>query len=151
VTVPELIPTLGGRPYDGGTAGFLEGDAAAEVFAAVQLNRLNAEARNIGVPIVTNFGLMTNRPIFWRAKNYNANIVSAQHSIVWNSSLDTTVNLNQVRGWAGEYDSEGLPVYKHFGGDRAFNLANILKTEKGEKGERGKLKKEPGKEPPPNT
>jgi hypothetical protein len=147
VTVPELIPTLGGRPYDGGTAGFLEGDAAAEVFAAVQLNRLNAEARNIGVPIVANFGLMANRPLFWRAKNYNANIVSTQHSIVWNSNLDTTVNLNQVRGWAGEYDSDGQPVYKHFGGDRAFNLANILKTEKGE---RGKYQKEPGKEPPSN-
>ena len=146
VTVPELIPTLGGRPYDGGTAGFLEGDAAAEVFAAVQLNRLNAEARNIGVPVVANFGLMTNRPIFWRAKNYNANIVSTQHSIVWNSSLDTTVNLNQVRGWAGEYDSEGQPVYKHFGGDRAFNLANILKTEKGERYRKGS-----GKEPPPQT
>lgn len=139
--VPDLglIATLGLRVYTGDTWGFIDSSEAAEIYAAVQLNRMNAEIRNIGVEVTPKFALMVNRPVFWRQKNYYASIVSLGHSIVWSNSLDTTVSLNQVRGWTGEYDSTGREVHRHFSGtDRPFDLSAILKqTKKGKKTQKG--------------
>ncbi len=130
-SIKELIPTLGLRIDDGSIWGFLVGDRAAQFFCALMLNRANAEARNLSVPILPEFGMMVNRPLFWRKRNYYANIVSLQHSIVWNSNIDTTANFNQIRGWGGRMDENGKPIYKHFGGgNRPYNLAELLKQSK---------------------
>ncbi len=124
----ELIPSLGIRLMEGGMLGFITDYDVAELYLAVSMNRVNAEARNISIPTIPKFGLMVNRPIRWRKRNYSANIVSLQHSIVVNSTCDTTINLNQVRGWTGEVDSStGQPIMKHFGGDRPYDLAKILR------------------------
>lgn len=121
-----LIPTLGARVGSGDPWGFIDTAEGAEAFSALKLNQINAEARNLAINTVPKFGLMVNRPVFWRQRNYYANIVSLQHSIVWNGDCSTTVNLNQVRGWTGEIDASGLPVHAHFGGNRPFNLAEFL-------------------------
>jgi hypothetical protein len=123
---PGLAPMLGFRIDDASAWEFTETEEAAKAFAALNLRRANANSRNIGLQIVPHFGLMVNRPLYWRKRNYMANIVSCQHSIVWNSSCDTAVNLNQVRGWTGSLDSEKLEEFAHFGGDTPFNLARIV-------------------------
>jgi hypothetical protein len=125
--IQELIPTLGQRVLDDEAWGFIDTQEGVDIYTALRLNQINAEARNLGVNISPKLGLMVNRPIIWKARNYYANIVSIQHSLVWNSDMSTTVNINQVRGWTGEYDPDTLqPVYKHFGGDRPFNLSKFL-------------------------
>jgi len=121
-----LIPTLGARVGSGDVWGFIDTAEGAEAFSALQLNKINAEARNLAISTVPKFGLMVNRPVFWRQRNYYANIVSLQHSIMWMGDCATTINLNQVRGWTGEISPEGLPVHAHFGGNRPFNLAEFL-------------------------
>ncbi|MFA5163903.1 MAG: hypothetical protein WC441_05310 [Patescibacteria group bacterium] len=121
-----LIPTLGARVGSGDVWGYLDTAEAAEAFSALQLNKINAEARNLAINTVPKFGLMVNRPVFWRQRNYYANIVSLQHSIMWMGDCATTINLNQVRGWTGDIDAQGYPLHSHFGGDRPFNLAEFL-------------------------
>jgi len=123
----ELIPSLGIRLIQGGMLNFIDDYDTAQLYLAVFLNRVNAEAHNLSIPTIPKFGLMVNRPIRWKKRNYSACIASLQHSIVWNSSCDTTINMNQVRGWTGEVDTKtGQPLMKHFGGDRPFDIAKIV-------------------------
>jgi len=128
VMLPELIPMLGVRILSGGMLGFITDYSIAQNYLGILLNKVNAEARNLSVSTVPKFGLMVNRPLRWRTRSYSANVVSLSDSIIWNSSCDTSVNLNQIRGWSGGIDSQtGKPVMKHFGGDRPFDLAKLLK------------------------
>ena len=125
--VRRLIPMLGIRVLEEDTWGFTDTDEQAHYYCNLTLNRVNAEQRNLGVDILPAFGLMVNRPIFWMKKMYQASIVSMQHSIVWNSSCDTSVNVNQIRGWDGDRDKNtGLPIFKHLAGKRPFDLADVL-------------------------
>lgn len=121
-----LIPTLGFRVGSGDPWGYVDTAEGAEAYSALSLNRVNAEARNLSINTSPKFGLMVNRPLFWRTRNYYANIVSLSDSIVWMGDCTTTINLNQVRGWTGDMDSSGNPLHTHFGGNRAFNLAEFL-------------------------
>lgn len=124
----SLIPTLGVRVDEGNMWGFVNGETAAELYCALQLNRTNAESRNVGIQTVPKFGLMVNRPIWWRYRNYYANVVSCNHSVVWNSDVNSSINVNQIRGWAGEIDKDARKrVHRHFGDtDRPFNMVEFL-------------------------
>lgn len=119
--------TLGVRVADADVWGYITSEEEAEAYAALMLARTNAEAKNVSVATLPKFGLMVNRPLFWRERNYYANIVSLQHSVVWASSADTTINLNQLRGWSGETHPEtGYPIHRHFSGsDRPFSMGEI--------------------------
>lgn len=119
--------TLGVRVADADVWGFITSEEEAKFYAALMLSRLNAEAKNVSISTLPKFGLMVNRPMFWRERNYYANVVSLQHSIVWASSADTTVNLNQLRGWSGETNTAtGYPIHKHFSGsDRPFSMGEL--------------------------
>jgi len=121
------VASLGVRVADVDAWGFITSEEEAQMYAGLMLSRLNAEAKNVSVATLPKFGLMVNRPLFWRERNYYANIVSLQHSIVWASSADTTVNLNQLRGWSGETHKEtGYPIHKHFSGsDRPFSMGEL--------------------------
>jgi len=91
------------------------------------LNKVNAEARSLSIEANPKFGLMVNRPIHWKKRNYYANIVSLQDSISWNSDCSTVINVNQIRGWNGQVDEHGNMIHKHFGdSDRPFDLARFL-------------------------
>lgn len=130
VWVPEKggIPMLGVRVTDTDTWGFIASMEEAEAYAALTMARVNAEAKNVSVSTLPKFGLMVNRPLFWRERNYYANIVSLQHSVVWNSSADTTVNMNSIRGWGGEVDTQGYPIHRHFSGtDLPFSMGEMTK------------------------
>lgn len=124
----ELLPLLGVRVLDDNVNGFIDTDEGAELWAAISLNKVNAEMRNVGVQTTPKFGLMVNRPIFWRARNFYGNIVSLTHSIMWNSGCETTINLNQLRGWGGETDEKGNPIHRHFANSRRpYDLAEMLR------------------------
>jgi len=128
VMLPEMIKMLGLRVLTGTMLGFITDYSIARNYLALQLNKINGEARNLSVSTTPKFGLMVNRPLRWRTRTYSANIVNLSDSIVWNSSCETTVNMNQIRGWTGEVDDQtGRHVLKHFGGDRPFDLAKLLK------------------------
>lgn len=123
------IPTLGLRVNDTDTWGFITSGEDAKAYAALTMARVNAEAKNAAVATLPKFGLMVNRPIFWRARNYYANIVSLSHSIIWNSTAETTVNMNSIRGWGGEVDANtGRPIHRHFSGtDLPFSMGELSK------------------------
>jgi len=127
VTVPELAQLLGFRIASYQPWCPVATKEGAQVFASLMLRKSNAEARNLGIGTVPMFGLMVNRPIYWRERNYMANLVSAQHSIVWNSSCDTTVNLNNVRGWTGSTIQEH-EIYEFFGGKYPFDYNDVLRN-----------------------
>ena len=126
--IKELIPTLGLRIGEDQSWNFIDTIEGDSMQAALMLNRTNAEARTVAVQTVPKFGLMVNRPLFWKHRNYYGNIVSLNHSITWNSDINTTINLNQVRGWSGEVDpSSKNPIHRHFGdSNRPFNMAEFL-------------------------
>jgi hypothetical protein len=123
----DLIPLLGKRVLSAGMPGYITDYERAAAYLGNYLNRVNSEARTVSVSTVPKFGLMVNRPARWRKKKYSANISSIQNSIVWNSNCDTTVNMNQIRGWTGEVDPyTGANIMKHFGGNRPYDLSKIL-------------------------
>jgi len=109
-----MVPTLGFRVDTGGINTAIGTDDGAFLAAALYLSRVNAEARSISVNIIPRFGLMVNRPLQLKSKNYCANIVSISHSFVWNSGLTTSVNLNSIKAWSGTVDKEGNQIYRHF-------------------------------------
>jgi hypothetical protein len=133
VVAPELAGLLGFRPASEKSPWTeVVTDEAAAVFASVDLRRSNSEARSLNIQILPHFGLMVNRPLYWRQRNYVANIVSCQHSIAVNSSCDTAVNVNYARGWKGELQKGGnqMEVFRHFGGDMPFSYAALLTSKK---------------------
>jgi hypothetical protein len=126
-SVQELIPVIGLRVGEGNPWSFVDTPEGAKLLSQLQLNRVNAEARNISVKTLPKFGLMVNRPIFWSSRNFYANIVSVSDSITWHGDVSTEINLNQVRGWSGTV-KDGKPFHKHFGNtDRPFNYAEFIK------------------------
>lgn len=130
VVAPELAALLGFRPASEKSAWtFVTSDEGARVMAAIDLRRSNSEARSLNIQVLPHFGLMVNRPLYWRQRNYVANIVSCQHSIVVNSSCETQVNVNYARGWKGEYHDGGeMEIFRHFGGDLPFSYVTLLKN-----------------------
>ena len=129
---PGLAPTLGFRlASDKSPWTEIVQEQSARLFAAVDLRKCNSEARTVNLQILPRFGLMVNRPLYWRQRNYLANIVSCQHSIVPNSSCDTQVSLNYARAWAGEYkDKTHEEKFRHFGGELPFSYEALLMVNK---------------------
>jgi hypothetical protein len=127
---PTLFPTLGYRQSEGEEMWyFIDSNEEAAVFSALQLNKINSNARNLSITTTPKFGLMVNRPLYWGHRNYYCTTVSMSHSMTWNSEISTSVNLNNVRTWSGEIDPDtGQLVYRHFGDSRRpFNLATLFK------------------------
>lgn len=126
-TARGLVPTLGARVKPTAPWGFIDTDEGAEIYANLMLRRENAEMRNLSIGTTPKFGLMVNRPVYWKYRNYFATVVSLAHSVVWNSDCSTTININSVRGWGGKTDSGGNYVHEYFGGDYAFNPSSFVK------------------------
>lgn len=123
-----LVPLLGARPCLVDPLTFIDTDEGAEIYASLYIRRRNAEMRNLSLTIAPKFGLMVNRPLYWKYRNCIANIVSVSHSIVWNSDCSSTVNVNSIRGWGGKRDEYSKKlVHEYFGGDYAFNPSEFVK------------------------
>ncbi len=120
-----LIPTLGFRMMDGAVETYIATVEGGLLFTSLKLRQINSEARSVSIETIPKFGLMVNRPLLWRYRNYYANVVSCSHSISWNNDVSSSVNLNQIRAWSGRLEN-GKPVYYHFGGDKAFNWSDFM-------------------------
>ena len=129
VTDTTLLPTLGFRIVDEGSKVHIVGHGeGTRAYCALKLMQRNSEARNLGITTIPKFGLMVNRPLHWKYRNYYCNIVGCSHSVTWNSDAVTTINTNQIRAWSGMSDSDGKPKYFHFGdGGKPFDWARIIK------------------------
>lgn len=130
-----LMPTLGFRIEEGNMFNFISGSYAAELYSALQLNKINANARNVGLTTIPKFGLMVNRPLFWRTRTYYGCIISLSHSYTWNGDVFTSINLNQIKAWSGEIDKDTKrPIMKYLGNsDRPFNLYVFMQQALGKK------------------
>jgi len=134
----SLIPTLGFRLMDGAVEDFVSTYEGGLLLSSLKLKQINSEARNISLETIPKFGLMVNRPLYWRYRNYYANIVSCSHSIAWNNNVATAINLNQVRAWSGLLGQDSEPVFNHFGDQqKSFNWADIMSRAKHTKNRKG--------------
>ncbi len=142
ITLKHLVPLYGLRLEQVDPEGFIATKEAANVYAHIQLNKMNADSRNLGINAVPKFGLWLNRPLLFSPRNSIATTQSISHSIVWGmgGTVDTRVNVNYVRGWDGllnpnDLDDSGnpKPVYTPIGGQPSrpldykllFNLKNL--------------------------
>ena len=132
VIAPELAPLLGFRMASDKTPWTeVTSEEGAKIFASLELRKCNSEARTLSLQILPRFGLMVNRTLYWRQRNYVANIVSCSHSIAVNSSCESQVNVNYARAWKGEYQSGSrMEIFRHFGGELPFSYAALLKANK---------------------
>jgi hypothetical protein len=126
-----LMPTLGFRMMEGDSWGFIDNAYECEIYGALQLNKVNANAKNLSIDIAPKFGMMVNRPFYWMQRNYYGNIVSLSHSFVWKGDVSTSVNVNTIRAWSGEiqelYGGVYRRIYRHFmDSDRPFNFQLLL-------------------------
>ena len=98
--------------------GYIASPEAALAYAHLTLNKLNADARSLGINAVPNLGLWLNRPLFFKPRNCIGRVTGITHTIKWGAggSMDTRVNVNHIRGWDGLFDDKGNPVYTPIGG-----------------------------------
>lgn len=131
ITLEHLIPLYGLRLEQIDPKGFISTKEAAYAYSHLILNQMNADARNIGINAVPNFGLWLNRPILFVERNCIGTTTSVGHSIKWGmgGSVDTRVNINFIRGWDGLLDENGNPVYATIGGlpSRPLNYKVLFK------------------------
>jgi hypothetical protein len=122
----ELIPRLGVRVSVDDTWNSISTPEAAKMMANFMLNSTNSNCRNCGIQIIPRFGMMVNRPIWWRHRNQFGNVLSVDHSINWNSSASTGISVNNIRAWNGTIDSDGNYVHLRFGGETMFNWKDLI-------------------------
>ena len=116
VILNHLLDLYGTRLEQAPLRGYIHTPEAALAYAQLLLNMCNADARSLGINAVPNFGVCLNRPIYFKQKNCIGCLVSTNHSIKWNSSVDTRLNLRYIRGWDGLIDKYGNPVLTPIGG-----------------------------------
>ena len=123
ILLEHLIPLYGIRLEQADPKGFMTTPNAADLYAHILLNRINADSRNMGVNAVQNFGAWLNRPIYVEDRNCIGTCMSLTHSIKWGTggSVDTRFNLSYLRGWDGLID-KGKPSYATIGGHAARPL-----------------------------
>lgn len=130
VTLRHLLPLYWARLEQGTPKGFMSTPEAALVYANILLNRMNADARSIGINALPNLGAWVNRPIFFEPRNCFGTLTSVTHSTTWGmgGSQDTRLNINYIRGWDGLLDENNNPVYTTVGGtpSRPFDYKTLF-------------------------
>lgn len=128
VTLRALVPQFGVRSEQADPRGLIATREAAQIYAQVKLNQLNADARSAHVEILPRISLgFPNRPLEFEERKYIATVRSITHNIVWNSDMTTTLDVNYVRGWAGQVDDDDDPVYEPLGGFASAPLNYAIK------------------------
>mgnify|MGYP001581352226 CR=1 FL=1 len=111
VKIPSMFPTYGTRAENSNLRGLIQTERAARIFGNILLNRINADAHSVSLPIVPRFDVGLNRPVLWKLRNHIGTTVSVNHNIQWNGSWRTTLGVNHMRGWAGQLDEDGNMIY----------------------------------------
>lgn len=131
ITLDHLIPLYGYRTEQINPKGFISTKEAALAYSHITLNKMNADARNLGINAVPNFGLWVNRPVYFKPRNCIGTTTSLSHSIKWGmgGSVDTRININYLRGWDGLVNEKGLAEFTTIGGhpSRPLNYKILFK------------------------
>ena len=141
VNLPHLFPLYGIRAEQVPPKAFIGTKEAASALCHVWLNKMNADAINIGINAIPNFGLWLNRPLQFLPRNMIGTTASLTHSIKWGmgGSVDTRVNLRYIRTWDGLLDSNGKALYTPIGGQASrpldYKLLFKLKNAKSSRNE----------------
>lgn len=125
-----LVPQFGVRMETIDTHGSIATPEAAQIYTAIKLNQLNADARSAQVEVIPQLRVLPNRPLLFSERNYIATVRSVDHSIVWNSDMSMSLGVNYVRGWSGlKIPGTNLPLYAAIGGtaSRPLNYSLIFK------------------------
>lgn len=107
VKMPALFPTYGTRQEVANMKGLIRTYQAAQLYGQILLNRINADAHSVNLPIISRFDAGLNRPYLWKVRNHLGSTMSVVHNLQWNGSWRTTLGLNHMRGWTGQM--EGRP------------------------------------------
>jgi len=119
VTLRHLASLYGYRLEQADPKGHISSKEAAYAYAHITLNKLNADARSLGINAVPNLGMWLNRPIYFLPRNCIGTLTSVTHSIKWgmSGSMDTRLNINYIRGWDGLLNSKtNEPIFTSIGG-----------------------------------
>lgn len=134
--LPHLIPSFGVRQETVDVRGFIPSKEAARIYAEIKLRQWNADARSAHVEAVPNvLCAWPNRPIEFTGNTidgyaeraYMATTRKITHSIVWNGDMTMSLDVNRIRGWAGQLDENNVKLYEPIGGfaSDALNAAII--------------------------
>lgn len=119
-----LVPQFGVRAEQVDPKGLIASPQAAKLYATIKLNQINADARSAHIDALPNVCVVfPNRPLEFAERKYIATTRQINHSIVWNSDMGTSYDVNYVRGWSGlqrERVIDGrrvkVPVYEPLAG-----------------------------------
>jgi hypothetical protein len=111
VKVPALFPIYGQRMERADMKGRLRTTEAAQLYANILLNRLNADAYSAGLPIVPRFNCGLNRPYLWKLRNHIGTSADVTHSMAWNGGWRTSIGVHYMRGWSGQMTSDHKMIY----------------------------------------
>jgi hypothetical protein len=111
VKLPSMFPVYGTRQEKGNMKGRLRNAEAARIYANLLLNRVNADAHTVGLPMVPRFNCGLNRPYLWKMRNHIGTAADVSHSLAWNGGWRTSVGLRQLRGWTGMMTSDKKMLY----------------------------------------
>lgn len=133
VKIPSMFPQYGVRLEQANMKGVIQTEAAANLYGNIILNRLNADAHSVNLPIVPRWDVGLNRPILWKLRNHIGTTMSVTHNMQWNGSFRTSLGLSHLRGWTGDLEvpeNGALPrmIYKPIGGaaSRPLNYAVLF-------------------------
>ena len=106
----SLIPLYGLRAATVTQRGYISTPQAAKLFAAITLDKLNADARTVSIRALPNIKMWLNRPIYFEPRNLIGTTKNIGHSITWGASGDmsTSLQINTVRSWDGTLEDQSL-------------------------------------------
>lgn len=113
---PSMFPTYGVRSESMNLNNLIQSVAAAHIYGNMVLNRMNADAYSVNLPIIPRFEVGLNRPVHWKGRNQMGATMSVVHNMQWNGQWRTTLGLSHSRAWAGQLDSRGNMVFVPIGG-----------------------------------
>lgn len=95
---------------------------AARLYANLTLNRVNADAHTVGLPIVPRFSCGLNRPYLWKLRNHMGTSADVSHSLAWNGGWRTSIGLRYLRGWTGMLTVDNKMIYVPLSGQTSRPL-----------------------------
>lgn len=122
-----LVPQFGVRVEERNPEVYVSSKSGAEVYAELQLNKINADALTNSLQMIPRMTWLPNRPVFVEPERYIATLRSYSTTIDWASlNVSQNITMNYARPWQGDY-ADGEEVYHTLGGQgRAMNYAALF-------------------------
>lgn len=118
VTLWHLIPLYGVRNAPITPRGYIATTQAAQLYAMICLNRLNADSYTQKVTMNPRMTAWLNRPFYIQRRNHIGTTRTISHNITWGEggTATTDLGLASMRGWDGSTDKNGRMIFTPIGG-----------------------------------